>query len=252
MLNGLYLAAMGARVQDVRQDVVANNMANVGTSAYRRDQAVFRLRLPAGAERPDWADRGLPLYERIGGGVALARIAAADERGPNEWTGRPLDLAVQGEGFLKVRGPDGRAYYTRAGSLRRDQEGYLVTGNRGQYRVQSVGGDLQLATDRVDINVVGEISVEGAGAGQIALVDVDTSRLRKHGENLWTLEGDPAEAPAGGTLLQGYLEGSGVEPEQELTEMIEVQRTYEVCLRALRIQDEMLGRAVNDVGRAAA
>ena len=250
MLNGLYLSAMGAKVQDARADVAAHNLANVNTPAFQRDQAVFRLRLAASEERPELASCGEPRYEKVGGGVFLARIASLDEPGPLEETGQPLDVAIEGEGFLKVLSRDGASFFTRAGNLRRDDEGFLVTAD-GRYRVQGEGGgDLELPAGSVDINASGEIFSRGALVGKIGVVlPADPGRLRKQGDNLWTADGLVEEVPAPGRLLQGFREGSSVESVREMTEMIQAQRAYELNLRALRTQDETLGRAVNDVGR---
>ncbi len=251
MLNGLYLSAMGAKVQDARADVVANNLANVNTVAFRREQAVFRKRLSAAAERPEWAFRAEPRLEAVGGGVFLARIAAMDEPGPLDHTGRPLDVAVDGEGFFKVRGTDGVVSYTRAGNLRRDEQGYLVSGD-GRSRVQGeAGGDLQLPPGQIDINDGGEVFADGALIDRIGLVmPADPSRMSKRGEGLWSAGGIPGEAPATGRIRQGFLEGSSVEPMRDMTEMIGAQRLYELSLKAMRMQDEILGRAVTDVGSA--
>ncbi len=253
MLNGLYLSAMGAKVQDARADVAANNLANVNTVAFRRDQAVFRLRLAASEQAPSLAARGEPRYEKVGGGVFLARIASLDEPGPLEETGQPLDIALDGEGFLKVQARDGSSFYTRAGNLRRDDEGFLVTAD-GRYRVQGAGGgDLELPAGPVDINAAGEIFSQGSLRGQIGLVmPVDPGRLRKQGDNLWTSDGLVEEVQASGQIRQGFREGSSVESVREMTEMIQAQRAYELNLRALRTQDETLGRAVNDVGKLTA
>ena len=253
MLNGLYLAAMGAKVQDARADVAANNLANLNTPAFRRDQAVFRLRLSEAEERPSLASRGEPRYERVGGGVFLERIASLDEPGPLEETGRPLDLAIDGEGFLKVRGKqDGQFFYTRAGNLRRDDEGFLVTAD-GRFRVQGLGGgDIEVPPGQLDINEGGEMYSDGIPVAQIGVVMPDRAHLRKRGDNLWTTDSPAEEVQAAGRLRQGFREGSSVEAVSEMAEMIQAQRAYEMSLRALRIQDEVLGRAVTDVGRVTA
>ena len=251
MMNGLYLAAMGAKVQDARADVVANNLANLNTVGFRRDEAVFRQRLAAELERPERAGRGEPRYESVGGGVFLARISSVAEPGPLEQTGRSLDLAIDGEGFLKVRSADGSLYYTRAGNLRRNEEGFLVTGD-GKYRVQGAGGgDIQIPAGRFDIGEAGEIYVDGLQEAQIGvLMPSDPAGLVKRGDSLWTAGTAGAEVPATGKLRQGFLEESPVEPMREMAEMIGAQRSYEMNMRALRIQDEILARAVSDIGRS--
>lgn len=250
MLNGLYLSAMGARVQDARADVASNNLANVNTTAFRRDQAVFRLRPSASESRPGLRSLERPGAERVGGGVFLERVASYAENGPLEQTGQPLDLAIDGEGFLKVRAADGALHYTRAGNLRRDPENFLVTAD-GRYRVQGPGGgDIELPDGLVDINEAGEIFQNGRLVTQIGLVmPADPGRLRKMGDNLWTTDGLVPDVAATGKIRHGFREGSAVEPVKEMTELIQAQRTYELNLRALRIQDEILARAVSDIGR---
>lgn len=253
MLNGLYLAAMGAKVQDARADVVSNNLANVNTPAYRRDVAVFRTRPSETETRHGLSAFEDPRYQAVGGGVFLARIAAMDEAGPLEETGRNLDLAIEGEGYFRVRGEDGAFHYTRAGNLRRDDEGFLVTAD-GRYRVQGQGGgDLALPDGPLEINAAGEIRADGLLSGQIGLVQpLEPDRLRKRGENLWTGDGPLADREATGSLLQGFREGASVEAVREMAEMISAQRAYEMSLKALKVQDEILGRAVNDIGRLTA
>ncbi len=249
-MNGLYLSAMGAKVQDARMDVVANNMANSQTTGYRRDMAVFRQRLATALEDPRFADRASPGYEAIGGGVFLSRIAATREPGPLERTERPFDVAIDGEGFLQVRGRDGKLYYTRSGNLRCDEEGYLVTGD-GRYRVQGQGGgDITLPPGAVEIGEDGALFVDGVVQAQIGLVmPSDPSMISKRGDSVWGKDGPVGDLASTAKIRQGWLEGSTVEPMREMTEMIEIQRTYEMNMKAMQIQDGILGRAVTDVGR---
>ena len=249
MLNGLYLSAMGAKVQDARVDVAANNLANLNTTAFRRDQAVFRFR-PA-----EQAMAGAPdaLFQAVGGGVFLQKVASSDEEGALKETGHDLDLALQGPGFFKVRDAQGNAFYTRAGNFRRDDAGFLVTGD-GRYRVQGLGGGgLEVPEGQIDINEAGEVYSGGTQVGQVGVVmPPQADRLRKRGDNLWVSAVDAEDGPSTAQVRQGFLEESSVDGPREMTEMIQAQRMYEFSLKALRIQDELLGRTVTDVGRATA
>ncbi len=252
-MNGLYLSAMGAKVQDARMDVIANNLANVQTTGYRRDQAVFRQRLAASLEDPRFSGAGRTRDEAIGGGVFLAKVASLDEPGPLDRTERPLDLAIDGQGFLQVRSRDGGLFYTRAGNLRLDEEGTLVTAD-GRYRVQGQGGgDINLPQGHVEIGEDGAIFVDGQPQAQLGLLlPSDMRLLSKRGDNVWGKDGPVGDLPSSAKIRQGFLEGSTVEPMHEMTEMIEVQRTYEMNMKAMQIQDAILARAVGDVGRATA
>ncbi|KAF0240208.1 MAG: hypothetical protein FD180_5019 [Planctomycetota bacterium] len=243
MSNSLYIPAAGMLAEDARADVIANNLANVRTAGFRKDFVSFRQRLlRSGAA--DVPGRSVP-------GLALDRTAWDREPGPAFVTGRPLDLALQGEGWFAVR-RDGRTVYTRAGDFRVNADGRLSTSD-GRGEVLSTGGSpISLAgIPRVEVNGRGEVvGPEGVIAALAVVAFDDESRLEKIGDALFRDAGGAGPRTATAVeVVPGALEQASVEPVREMTAMIAAMRAYEMNAEALRMQDEMLGKAANEVGR---
>jgi flagellar basal body rod protein FlgG len=224
--------------EDARVDVIANNLANVRSAGFRKDFITFRSRL-------DGAMRG-PRP-----GLALDRTAWDRQAGPVLQTGRPLDVAIRGEGWFQVlRG--GRIQYTRAGDFIVDARGRLATADGQGLVLSDNGGPIDLfGVEKFVVDANGDIQGAAGNIGRLGVVDfADPSALVKAGDGLFMKAGSASPRPATGhEVVQGSLEGSGVESVRELTAMIEAQRAYELNAQLLRIQDEMLGRAANDVAR---
>ena len=243
MSNSLFISAAGMLAEDARTDVIANNLANVRTAGFRKDFVSFRQRLlRSGAA--DVPGRSVP-------GLSLDRTAWDREAGPAEVTGRPLDLALQGEGWFAVR-RDGRTVYTRAGDFRVNADGRLGTSD-GRGEVLSTGGaPISMAgLSRFEVNGRGEVVTADGVIASIAVVAFDDeSRLEKIGDALFRDAGGARpHAATAVEIMPGALEQASVEPVREMTAMIAAMRAYEMNAEALRMQDEMLGRAANDVGR---
>ncbi len=247
MIRGLYTSAAGMLAELQRNDVLANNLANLTTSGYRQDKlavgtfpAMLLSRLEPG-QRP--AEVGT-----VGGGVQVVEQRVSFLPGTVQETGLPLDLAITGDGFFVVQTPDGEAY-TRQGHFGRTADGTLVTadgltvlGERGPVRVN--GQDVRIAED-------GSITVDGMAADRLRVVDfADRKVLAKRGQTLFTAPGGATptavEAPQ---VRQNYLEMANVNPIEAITEMIALVRGYEAGQRAIQAQDETLERAVSEIAR---
>lgn len=251
-MRALHVAASGMRAQQTRLDSVANNVANVGTTAYKRSDAAFEdvLYQEVAAARRDPAVAG----SELGGGVRLSGLHRDEAQGAPKHTGEPLDVAVQGRGFLAFERSDGSLVYSRDGSLSVDSEGTL----RGVGGLPVAGG-IELPPDAKDVIIDedGTVSVVIEGdedpmvVGQLRVaVFANPNGLRAMGGNTYgeTAESGDArdwEPVRDGQLAQYQLEGSNVDVASELIELIEAQRAYELNSKVVQAADESLGIAAN-------
>ncbi|BDG61753.1 flagellar hook-basal body protein [Caldinitratiruptor microaerophilus] len=280
MLRGIYASATGMIAEARRLDVITNNVANAATTGYKPDAVRARPFADVLVQRLDDRDgtgRIAPPAPvgRLGMGVQTPETVTVLADGPLRFTGRALDLALQGDGFFTVEDARGQRFYTRDGAFRLDAEGYLVTASGHRVLLESGqpvaaggagAGRRPGGEEAIQVDSDGTVRAGGEALGRLAIVSSqEVPGLRKVGANLWAqgegsvllarvARSEPAGgAPAGGarpwTLLVGYLEGSGVEPVLEMADLIATMRAYEANQRALRMQDEALGRAANDVGR---
>jgi flagellar basal-body rod protein FlgF len=252
MIYGLWLSAAGLQVNEYRQAVIANNLANVDTAGFKRDLAVFRERLTesrSGTGRMGLSD---PVLDDLSGGTWLNPTATDFSQGPLEGGG-PLDVAMEGDGFFTVQA-DKEVRYTRDGRFTLTAGGDLVT-VAGGYKVLDRSGQPihlgQIETGEVLVDGGGRIQVDGREAATLGVTDfADRRLLVKAGRD--TFDGRYAKpVKATGVVRQGHYEGSSVEPTTEMVNMIEAARLYQLNATLISLQDGMAGRAVNDVGRVA-
>jgi flagellar basal-body rod protein FlgG len=262
MIRAMYTAATGMKGQQFSVDVIANNLANVNTTAFKKSQVQFRDLLystlqAAGSQ----AGNGnlLPTGLQVGSGSEIAATVRHNAQGVPEITSRELDVAVQGEGFFKIRLPSGENAYTRAGAFSLDNQGKLVTPEGfplvPQITIPNTALSIQVAkTGEVTYLVAGQ--AEAVQAGTVTLTRFpNVAGMRTEGANLYFetgASGAPQESRPGangaGVLLQGTLERSNVEVATELVNLIIAQRSYEVNSRVIRSADEMM-QEVNGLGR---
>lgn len=257
MIRSLWIAKTGLESQQTNMDVISNNLANVNTSAFKRGRAVFEDLMYQTIRQPGaqvGAANQLPSGLQIGTGVRTVATERIHTQGNVKETGNPLDIAIQGNGFLQVEMPDGTFAYTRDGNLQKDQNGQLVTA--GGYPIQP---PINVPDNALTITIArdGTVSVTQPGAagvnvqiGQLQLTTfVNTTGLQSAGENLY-VETD-ASGPANfaqpgldgaGLLLQQYTETSNVNVAEELVNMITTQRAYEMNSKAIQTSDQMLAR----------
>jgi len=251
--SALRAAATGMQAQQTRVEVIANNLANVNTTGFKRSRAHFEdllYQTIEGSATVDGADIGATEAIQIGRGTRLAAVQRVDLQGPIEQTGRPLDLAIEGDGFFEVRLPDGESAYTRDGSFTISDRGTLVT-NSG-YTV-SPGITLPSGATELTVSRTGVVTVlTGAGGQSVEIGRLELARftnspgLRALGENLYretAASGEPqtgfAQGEGFGRILQGSLEASNVEIVQEMVDMITAMRAYEINSKAVQSAEEM-------------
>ena len=257
----MWVAKTGLSAQSTRMTVIANNLANVNTNGFKRDRANFESLLyqvmrSGGAQTSDGTM--LTSSSTIGTGVRLVSTDKLYTQGSLTSTENSMDMAIDGQGFFQVLLPDGRMGYTRNGAFSRDANGTLTTASG--YVVQP---EIQIPDGATEINVGanGVITVLVGGSsspqevGQLTLVDFTNPRgLQPIGENFVVetpasgapIEGNPFEGGFG-KITQGYLEGSNVNVVQQLVDMIETQRAYEVSSKSITAVDEMMRYISNNL-----
>lgn len=255
-MRALQIAATGMSAQQTRVEVISNNLANMSTTGYNTRRAEFADLHYQQAARPGsiTASDGtvLPAGVQLGLGVRPTAVTVNLAQGTVNPTQGDLDLAIDGEGYLEVTLPSGLSGYTRDGGLKRSPEGVIVTSDG-----YPVAPEITIPEDArsIDINASGEVYAffssqpEPALLGQITLAGfVNQKGLEAIGSNLF-LE-TPASGAARvvtpgqeglGTLRQGYLEESSVDPVREITELIKAQRGYELNAKVITAADQMLG-----------
>ncbi|MGE0791182.1 MAG: flagellar basal-body rod protein FlgG [Sandaracinaceae bacterium] len=259
-MRALRSAASGMIAQETHIDTIAHNMANVGTTGFRRQRAEFQdliyqnVRAPGGRT----GDGGtLPTGIQIGQGTRTVSTEFMHTQGALQSTGNPLDLAIEGEGFFQVTRQGGEVAYTRAGNLKLDNNGRLVTVDG-----LPIEPSITIPQDATSITVSpdGTISVTQPGSSQtMELGQLQIARfpnpggLQALGRSMFrpsAASGQPLVAQPGqegtGQLSQGFLEGSNVEVVNEMIDLISSQRAYEINQRVIQASDEML-RKTTDV-----
>lgn len=256
MIRSLWIAKTGLDAQQTQLDVISNNLANVGTAGFKRSRAVFEdllyqtLRQP-GAQSSQQTQ--LPTGLTIGTGVRPVATEKIFTQGNLQQTGNNLDVAVNGAGFFQVQLPDGTTAYTRDGSFHLDAQGQLVTSSgyplQPAITIPANALTITIARDgTVTVAQPGQATPTQVGALQLANF-INAAGLQSQGENLYVetaASGAPTTNTAGtnglGTLSQGYVETSNVNVVEELVNMIQTQRAYEINSKAVQTSDQMLQR----------
>jgi flagellar basal-body rod protein FlgG len=252
VLYGLYLSATGMIVQQHQHEVIANNMANVNTTAFKRDVATFRLRAPQSQSSVSGMAYRKPLLDGLGGGTLVSPTYTEFAQGEIEKTDRSLDVCLRGPGFFAVQDAQGKMFYTRDGRFALESgTGRLTTLDGSCLVLGDTGQPIQVDSSRdVTISSDGVISQDGQAAGRLRVVDFEDRRaLRKVGANRFEHSGVEPEHVRSPQVLAGALERSGADAVRELVSMIEAQRAYEANARMVTVQNETLGRVVNDLAR---
>lgn len=249
----LQVAASGMQAQKLFIDVIANNLANVNTTGYKKSTLEFQDLLyetlqEAGASSGGGQTR--PLGLQIGNGARAVSTHRSFSQGTVEATNNPLDIAIEGDGFLIVRLPDGTNAYTRDGSLKMSADGQLVTADgyivEPEISIPEDAQQIYIQPDgQVEVVLVGEIDPLPVGQLELARF-INPGGLSAVGHNLFketTASGTPFRAIPGengmGIIHQGYLETSNVDVVQEMVDMIAAQRAYEINSKAIKTAEEM-------------
>lgn len=261
MNYGTALSAAGVLTSMHRLDVAANNLANAATTAFKPDWVITSARNP---ERlmgtvPDASPK--EVLERLGGGVFLRPTLSDFKQGAVRTTSRPLDVALDGPGFMVVRDRSGALSLTRDGRLELDDQGRLVMASGGRKVLDMDGDEIQLDRHRpITIFDDGSIS-QGAGtAAQIARVSASAATLRKQGDGLYTTDalnrvsrrdGLPALPTSDAKVMQAAIEESAVDPVAQLVDVMKATRSFEVGTNLIRQQDQISRRSLETFGRFA-
>lgn len=259
MMRALWSSATGMTAQQLNMDVVANNLANVNTTGYKRSRVDFQdLLYQSTREAGTVAARGaqVPTGAQTGLGVRTAAIQKVYSQGEYQQTDNPLDVAIEGDGFFQVLTPDGNTAYTRDGTFKLDSQGRLVTSDgyalQPEITVPAEATKIAIGSDgTVSVTVPGQAQPQELGQLQIARF-LNPAGLNSIGRNLavpTASSGEPVTGTPGleglGTLAQGMLERSNVKVVEEMVNMIVAQRAYEVNSKSIQTADEMLGIANN-------
>ena len=256
MLRALNSAATGMAAQQLNIDVVANNMANVNTAGFKKSRAEFQdllyqtIRAPGGQSANS---ASAPSGIQVGLGVRTVATQALHIQGAIKQTGNSLDIAIEGQGFFQVQRPNGDIAYTRAGDLKSDADGRLVTNDgfaiEPAITIPPDATNIAIsATGLVSVTQPGQTNAVEVGQLQLAnfanpagLLEMGRSMYQQTSASGQAIVMNPGEGGVG-TVAQGFLEGSNVEVVNEMIELISSQRAYEVNQRVIQAADEMLSR----------
>ncbi len=256
MIRSLYIAKTGLDAQQTQLDVISHNLANVSTSGFKRSRAVFEDMLyqttrEAGAQSTQQTT--LPSGLQIGTGARAVATTRIHTQGNLSQTGNALDLAIQGDGFFQLQQPDGTTGYSRDGSFHRDAQGQIVNSNglalQPALTVPATALAVTIGQDgTVTYTTQGSAASTTLGTIQLATF-INPAGLSAQGDNLYTetaASGTASTGTAGtnglGLLNQGYVETSNVNVAEELVNMIQTQRAYELNSKAITTSDQMLQR----------
>lgn len=255
--SALHVARTGLEAQDTRMRVIANNLANVGTTGFKRDRANFATLAYQDARVAGQQSSNETAYAtglNLGTGVAVQATTRIDSQGTLQSTSNALDLALDGDGYFQVSMPGGQLAYTRAGNFSRSAEGVLVTAQgyplNPAITIPEGASAITIANDgTVSATIAGQN--EPAQLGQITVASfANPGGLRSMGDNFLQETAASGAAQVGvpgelgrGNIRQGYLEGSNVNVVEELVDMIECQRAYEINSKMISAVDDMLQNA---------
>ncbi|MDZ7802619.1 flagellar basal-body rod protein FlgG [Thiohalophilus sp.] len=261
MSGALWVSKTGLEAQQNRLNVVSNNLANVNTTGFKRDRAVFEDLLyqnvrQAGGQSSQATE--LPSGLSLGTGVRTVATQKMHTQGSLVQTQNPYDMAIQGQGFFQVLMPNGTMAYTRSGEFQVNKDGEMVTSSG--YRLQP---NITIPEDATSVTIGRDGTVSALQSGDAAPTQVGTieladftnpAGLQPRGENLYVQTGASGDPQTGapdsenfGALFQGSLETSNVNVVEELVNMIETQRAYEMNSKAISTADQMLQFANNNL-----
>ena len=260
-MRSLWTSTTGMSAQNLNMDVIANNLANVSTTGFKKSRADFQdllyqiMKVPGS---PTSADTRSPTGIQVGLGVKPAAVTKVFTEGDIVQTENPLDVAIEGSGFFQVEMPDGNTAFTRAGNLKLDGDGRLTTSDGFPIQPEIV---IPEDAREVTISQTGLVSAlvgddtSSTELGNIDLADfVNEAGLIAIGRNLFRETDASGAAALGtpgsdgyGTLLQGYVENSNVNLVEEMAHMITTQRAFEINSNVVSTSDEMMQTTTNMV-----
>lgn len=259
MINALRSASTGMEAQQLRIDSIANDLANVNTSAYKKTRAAFedlyydQIKTPGNLNNQSTQS---PSGIQIGHGTKLTAVYKVFNEASTQSTANPLDLAIEGQGFFKVADSQGNFFYTRNGTFQRDSQGNIVTPNgevlQPSLVIPSNATSISIAKDgTVSVATSDQETAQNLGQIQLAMFQ-NPAGLKYNGQNLYSLtdaSGQETLVTAGqdgsGSVAQGFLENSNVDIGEALIQMIVAQRSYEANSKVIESSDRMMQQANN-------
>ncbi|HZX28434.1 MAG TPA: flagellar basal-body rod protein FlgG [Telluria sp.] len=254
MIRSLFIAKTGLEAQQTQLDVITNNLSNVSTNGFKRSRAVFEDLLYQNVRQPgaqSSQQTNLPSGQQIGTGVRAVATERIFTQGNPQQTGNDKDLMVNGNGFFQVLLPDGTTAYTRDGSFQKDANGQLVTSSgyviQPAITIPANAQSITVAKDgTVSVTLPNTTTPTQVGTLQLSTF-VNPAGLEAKGENLYVETGASGNANTNtpgtngaGVILQGYVESSNVNVVEEMVNMIQTQRAYEINSKAITTSDQML------------
>ena len=256
MIRSLWIAKTGMEAQQTALDVTSNNLANVSTNGFKKSRAVFEdllyqnIRQPGGQSSQQ---TNLPSGMQLGTGVRPVAIERVHTQGNPQSTGNDKDIMVNGNGFFNVLLPDGTTAYTRDGSFQRDNNGQMVTSSgfvlQPAITIPITAQQITVGRDgTVSVVLPGQAAPQQLGSIQLTTF-INPTGLESKGENLYVetgASGNPQTNTPGtngtGVILQGFVETSNVNVVEEMVNMIQNQRAYEINSKAITTSDQMLAK----------
>jgi len=242
-MESLYPVLSGALAQEKNLEIVTNNLANINSNGFKKDFAIFTALDPLGQDQPgsDGGKEPLPAYGYLDG------VGSDFTQGPMRQTGSPLDVAVDGENFFVVQTPGGLKY-TKNGSFTLNGDGQII--NQSGFPVMGSSGAITLPAGKINIDYEGRVSVDGVEIDTLQVVQfADVKNLKKVEGTLFDSGGQTAAPSIDKRVQQGFIEGSNVNPVEEMVAMIQVMRLYEASQKVIQSTDEMATKASNDLGK---
>jgi flagellar basal-body rod protein FlgG len=263
MIRALWTAASGMQAQQMNVDVIANNLANVNTTAYKKDRVEFKDLLYETLEQASMLNgQGKPVNLQVGHGTMAVATVKDFSPGSPEETGNPLDFYIDGNAFFAVQGPRGDVNYTRDGSFKVSitDQGKMLATSQGYPVLDDTGNPIYITMDLSKLNVSqdGDLSYTDETGANVSLGQKiglykfeNRNGLLSLGSNLYASDTASGEAVADADLgdksliNQKFLEGSNVQTVEEMVKLIVAQRAYELNSKTIQSSDEMLGIANN-------
>ena len=246
MIRGIYTAATGMLSAQIQSEVIGDNVVNLKTAGFK-EQLASNIAFPTREIQrvtDNDSSQGAAIG-RMGSGLGVDRLALTDVQGPLQTTGINTDLALTSAGYFAVQTPEGERY-TRNGHFQRNSqgilqtaEGYPLLGENGP--LGPLSGDFTVKADRTVVD-------QNQNRDRLRIVEIPAEALRREGQSLYSAA-QPVQAAAGAQVKQKTIEESNVDLSGQLVQMMSVMKAYEANQRVIQTQDELLGKAVNEIGK---
>lgn len=244
MIRGLYASATGMLAAQTQSEVVGNNLTNMKTPGYK-EQLASNISFPSMLIQRMGGNQAPVPIGGLGTGVGVDRVSMSNVQGVLQTTDVKTDLALTTPGYFVVQTPAGERY-TRDGQFQIDGEGMLRTVDG--YDLQGEEGPIGPLSPEFSVSTDGTIMDQGQRVGRLRFVDIPEDALQREGQSLYSAT-QPVQISAGAQVRQGAVEASNVDLSGQMVQMMTVMKAYEANQKVIQTQDEMLGKAVNEVGK---